>query len=310
MIADMRRLVTVLVSSVVLLTGLAPAAGAVDAPYSVARSKLRDALDCKGGERKLDGSGRKQPVLLVHGTGVTRRQNWGWNYWQALPEAGFEVCWVQLPKAATGDIQVSSEYVAWAYGFMHRKTKEKIDVLGHSQGGLEPRWGIKYFSTRRFVADYIALATPNHGTRQANHLTSLGGCIPACWQMRRGANFIAALNEGGETPGRIHYTSIYTATDELVQPPGTQALRGASNIDIQELCPGRPVDHGTIVGDGAVYELVLDALTNPGPARAARPENLCAQDAIGDAPEGFGTLNDWMEGKITDHEPRLKPYAR
>lgn len=305
----MRRLTSVLVAAV-LLTVAAPAAHAVDAPYSVGKSKLREALDCKGGERHLDGSGRKQPVLLVHGTGVTRRQNWGWNYWQVLPEAGFEVCWVQLPKAATGDIQVASEYVAWAYGFMRRKSGEKIDVLGHSQGGLEPRWAVKYFSTRKSVGDYIALASPNHGTRQANELASLGGCIPACWQMRRGSRFITTLNDGGETPGRIHYTSIYATTDELVQPVGTQSLQGGTNINIQDRCPGRPVDHGSIVGDGAVYRLVLDALTHRGPARAGRPEGLCAETAIGDTPDGFGGVNDWMDGRITDHEPRLKPYAR
>lgn len=305
----MRRLTSALVAAV-LLTVAAPAAHAVDAPYSVGKSKLREALDCKGGERHLDGSGRKQPVLLVHGTGVTRRQNWGWNYWQVLPEAGFEVCWVQLPKAATGDIQVASEYVAWAYGFMRRKSGEKIDVLGHSQGGLEPRWAVKYFSTRKSVGDYIALASPNHGTRQANELASLGGCIPACWQMRRGSRFITTLNDGGETPGRIHYTSIYATTDELVQPVGTQSLQGGTNINIQDRCPGRPVDHGSIVGDGAVYRLVLDALTHRGPARAGRPEGLCAETAIGDTPDGFGGVNDWMDGRITDHEPRLKPYAR
>lgn len=62
-----------------------------------------------------------EPVLLVHGTGVTRRQNWGWNYWKVLPEAGFDVCWVQLPKASLGDIQVASEYVVFAVGRMHRK---------------------------------------------------------------------------------------------------------------------------------------------------------------------------------------------
>jgi triacylglycerol esterase/lipase EstA (alpha/beta hydrolase family) len=43
------------------------------------------------------------------------------------------------------DIQVSSEYVARAVQLMHRKTGEKVDVLGHSQGGLQPRWAIRFF---------------------------------------------------------------------------------------------------------------------------------------------------------------------
>jgi triacylglycerol lipase len=70
------------------------------------------------------------------GPASPREQNWGWNYWDALPELGFEVCWVQLPDLALGDIQTSSEYVARAMEVMHARTGESIDVLGHSPGGL------------------------------------------------------------------------------------------------------------------------------------------------------------------------------
>ncbi len=95
-----------------------------------------------------------------------------------------------------------------------------------------------------------------------------------------------------------------------MQPTGTQNLKGGTNINIQERWPGRPVDHGSILGDGAVFKLVLDALTHPGPAQAARVADLCSQAAIGEAPKDFGALADWMDGKITDHEPPIKRYAR
>lgn len=292
-----------------------------DAPYSVSKAKMKDALECQSGNRishhgasALNGKGRKHPVLLVHGTGVNRTQNWDWNYWGTLQDKGWEVCWVNLPHGSIKDIQVSSEYVAHALNLMHRAAGEKIDVLGHSQGGLQPRWAIKWFSAGRHVADYIGLASPNHGTRVANDTSMNEGCFEACWQLRRRSNFIKALNRDGETPGRVAYTNIYTTFDELVQPTGTQALKNARNILLQDLCPGRPVDHALIAGDYVTWLLVRDALLNGGSAnpRVVDTED-CARAAMPGSespPAGIGDLVDFTQGEITDHEPRLKRYAR
>ena len=127
---------------------------------------------------------------------------------------------------------------------MHESTGENIDLLGHSQGGLEPRWVIKWFPAGAFVDDYIALATPNHGASMFDKDTADGREIEAGWQMRTDSNFLAALNRGDETPGPIDYTSIYSNTDELIRPVGTQGVEGGANILLQDLCPGRRVDHG------------------------------------------------------------------
>ena len=321
----MKRLATLI--SALVLAGSAPASGGdyswpSDAPYSVSKAKMDRALECKRGRRvsehgaqALNGSGRKHPVLLVHGTGVSRRQNWEWNYWGTLPEKGWEVCWVALPNSALRDIQVSSEYVARAITVMHKATGERIDILAHSQGGLQPRWAIKWFKSARFVADYIALATPNHGTAVAEKASMDEGCFPSCWQMRRDSKFIGALNRDVETPGPIHYTSIYTTFDELVQPTGTQKIKGASNIHLQDLCPGRPVDHVGIARDYVTWLLVRHALRTPGPAD---PGIIGSEDCTGttmpgseEPPAGAADLQDFTsQGRITDHEPPLKRYAR
>jgi triacylglycerol esterase/lipase EstA (alpha/beta hydrolase family) len=281
------------------------------ASYSVSKAKMDRALGCKGGKDKLDGKEKLNPVLLVHGTGITREESWQWNYWKALPAAGWEVCWVQLPKTAIEDLQISAEYVARAVQVMHRRTEERVDVIGHSQGGLVPRWSIKWFPSGRFVGDYIGLAAPNHGTESAEFGTIQGMAPPAFWQMRRDAKFVAAVNDGDETPGHIAYTSIYTATDELVQPVGTQDLDGAVNVLLQDLCPERNVEHGAILGDGLTYNLVVDALQHRGPAEVARiGENPCAATTVPGAtappPEG----PDYSQGELVDHEPPLRPYAR
>ena len=274
------------------------------APYSVPTDVLDAALDC------AEGQGKGEPVLLVHGTGVNRRLNFEWNLWPALQAAGFDVCWVELPDASMADIQVAAEYVARAFEVIYQRTGEKVDVIGHSQGGLQPRWAIKWFSSGRYVDDYIGLASPNHGTIVADGSTM---CFEACLQMKTTSMFIDALNRGDETPGKISYTNIYTTFDELVQPTGTQALEGGANILIQDVCPGRPVDHVSIVADAVTYELIIGALVGRGTADPAKlPADICTRgQAPGTTyppPDAFPP--DWNDGTFTSEEPPLKPYAR
>lgn len=303
----MTRRAIALVAGCLVLGTLLPAQGAParskGAPYSVPVKVLDAALDCTAAE----GSRKGEPVLLVHGTGVNRELNWDWNYWKTLPTAGFDTCWVQLPKAELYDIQVSAEYVARAIDVMRKRFGSEVDVLGHSQGGLIPRWAIKWFSSGRYVDDYIGLASPNHGTAVAG---STSPCFESCWQMRQTSNFIAALNDGDETPGATRYTSIYTASDELVQPVGTQDLDGGLNVLLQDLCPGRPVDHLGIVGDGVTYDLVVHLLRSP--RQELPPSVNCTQATMegATAPPLGAFPPDYSEGSFATEEPPLKPYAR
>lgn len=277
------------------------------APYSVPRAELDAARTCA--ERLRPAT--RQPVLLVHGTGVNARLNFAWNYIPGLKAQGFQVCWVDLPYAALGDIQVSAEYVARAVEVMAKATGAKVDVVGHSQGGLVPRWAVRYFPSGAAVDDLVMLAAPNHGTLTADAATSSRRQPAAVWQMRVVARFISALNRGDETPGPLSYTSISSAADELVQPLGTQELDGATNILLQEVCPGRPVDHVNIVADGVTWLLVLDALSEPGTADPARlPATACANAQMPYTTLPPLELPDWSQDTLTDKEPPIKPYAR
>lgn len=234
------------------------------ARYSVPTTVLDKALDCK------DGEGKSEPVLLVHGTYVNRRVNFEWNYWRSLPKAGFDVCWVDIPNGEMNDAQISAEYVARAVEVMALRYSEKIDILGHSQGALLPRWAIKFFPSARFIDDYVGLASPSHGTQLADTVRdATGACHESCWQMARGSTFLEVLNATDETPGPISYTSIYTQFDEVVIPSETSAIEGATNILLQDICPARPIDHLGIVGDGLTFSLVIDALTHPAPQTRA-----------------------------------------
>ena len=302
----------------ILLAVLAvPRARAVDTgpALETAQATLDAALHCPA----TFSHANHEPVLLVHGTFTNERENWDWNYASALPKQGYDVCTVRLPDRANGDIQIASEYVVNAVRRMAAVTGRKVDVLGHSQGGLEPRWAVKWWpDVQADVDDLVMLATPNHGTTAADgEIALFHQCTPSCWQMATTSMFIAALNKTDETPGAVSYTSIYGNTDELVQPATTAPVAGGSNIAISDLCPGRPEEHVSIAADAAAYAMVIDAFTHPGPADPSRfNKATCLQGAMpGFDPAAFVALattdpeppNGFPA--LTTAEPPLKPYA-
>jgi triacylglycerol esterase/lipase EstA (alpha/beta hydrolase family) len=299
-----------------------PADGSAHEPsLSADRAALSDAVSCPPAFTRLR---RHDPVLLVHGTAVTPEEHWGWNYVPALRELGYDVCTVWLPDRALGDIQLSSEYVVHAIRFMSKRAKDrKIDVIGHSQGALQPRWALKYWPTvRRVVDDYVSLAGPNHGIVTADAGCAGGSCVPAWWQYKTGSKFLAALNATDETPGNVSYTSIYSQNDELIQPYTTAPLQGAANMMIQDLCSARPVEHVGEAYDAVVFAAVIDAISRRGPAKPARfaTAELCTRsfmpgvDAVSAASGSVLLYNNAIVAiqnhRRVDREPRLRSYAR
>lgn len=284
-----------LLAMLVLLLGGAPARAAdapryapLDAPgpaLTVARADLDRGLVCSPG---LDGA-TEQPVLLVPGTTLTPEVDFSWNYERSLRALGRAVCTVELPGNAMGDVQTAAEHVVDAIRTMHRRSGQRVDVVGHSQGGMIGRWALRFWpDLRPIVDDLVGLAPSNHGTTLAPALCAVE-CAPAFWQQRDTAAFVAALNSGAETFAGVDYTSVFTALDEVVVPnqdatTGSSALRtGAgrrSNLLVQDLCPLHVTDHLLLgTADPVGYALTVDALTHPGPADPGRIDRaaVCAQ---------------------------------
>jgi triacylglycerol esterase/lipase EstA (alpha/beta hydrolase family) len=217
-------------------------------------------------------------VLLVHGTG-SGADEFAWNWVPAFTAAHVPWCTVELVDHALGDAQASAERVVYAVRAMHAMSGRKVAIVGHSQGGMLPRWSLRFWpDIRPMVDDLIGIAASNHGTVVANGYCSLP-CPPANWQQRSDAKFIAALNEGAETWAGISYTSVYTHLDEIVFPTldetGSTSLHtgeGAiANVGIQDVCPLAVTDHiGLGTYDPVAYAIAIDALDHDGPADPAR----------------------------------------
>ena len=298
--------------SLLLAAPVAAHHGHQHAPYDVPVAELEAAAECQsggaiGGFEVLTGSGASEPVLLLHGAGVTREENWSWNWWPWLAANGFETCWLQMPDYGYPDMQTSAEYVAHAVRRVADRTGERVDIVGHSQGGLIPRWSIKYFTAGTQVDDYVGFAVPNHGALVFDVETAPGKDWAGAWQMRPSSEFLRVLNEADETPGSTSYTSIYTVADEMVQPVGTQALEGAANLVLQDVCPGRVAEHLTLPADGVAFLLALDALVQEGPADLSRSGVTCTETLMPGASVPPGLEN--RTGEMVGGEPPLRPYT-
>lgn len=273
------RRALLLVTALLVAGAAGPSGAAPPEPgprLETGRALLEDAVRCP--ERLT-----RKTVLLVHGTSVTAEENWGWSWQRSLPRQGFDVCTVEMPERLLIDIQVTSEYVVHAIRTVARRSGQRISVVGLSQGALQPRWALRWWpDLRHLVDDYVSMAGTNRGTVFADSACAGGSCLASLWQQRTaGAKLLAALNAGDTTPGNVSYTSVYSLTDEIIQPVApvpVAAIEGAANIAVQDVCPGRYVGHVQSIADAAYHAVVMDALTHRGPADRLRVDrHSCSQ---------------------------------
>ena len=91
-----------------------------------------------------------------------------------------------------------------AIRYAHAVSGRRIAIAGHSQGGLDARFALRFWpDTRAMVADHISLGSPHHGSTGNDTTFPPGTPGPAALlQMRTGAALIEAVNSGRETfPG-------------------------------------------------------------------------------------------------------------
>jgi triacylglycerol esterase/lipase EstA (alpha/beta hydrolase family) len=260
---------------------LAATASPKEPRLTVSPSLMTGALTCYGDVNDR----RPPPILVLPGTGSDGSQVYTLGK-GAFDAIGRSVCTLSLPDRATADLQISVQYVVHAIRALSRGAGRRITVAGISQGGLLARLALTYWpSLRMRVADVVTAAAPHHGAKASPGGAAkclAEGCPPAIWQQAAGSRFMRALNNGrDETPGRTAYTTVRSATDEVVRPQSgrapTSALKGAANIVIQDVCRGRATGHiGTAV-DSVTIAALHDAVTHKGPARASRfPSDVCA----------------------------------
>jgi hypothetical protein len=216
-------------------------------------------------------SAHPEPVVLVHGTFLDQTENWD-EMAMVLEHAGYCVFALDYGHRATQRIQHSArELRAFVRRVLKATGAHRVSLVGHSQGGMMPRYYLKFLGGTRYVDDLVGLSPSNHGTTlfAAKPVGKYADC-PACTQQVAGSRFLRRLNAGDQTPGSVSYTVIETSHDEVVTPYRSAFLPPdhgrVTNVLLQDRCPADPAEHVTIPYDPVAIQWVLNALGHKGPA--------------------------------------------
>jgi triacylglycerol esterase/lipase EstA (alpha/beta hydrolase family) len=214
----------------------------------------------------------RDPVIIVAGTfaGQPAASIFYAPMAARLRADGYQPYIFGLPTAGTQDIALTAQALnRYADQVRAQTGATRVDLIGHSQGGLVARHYVKHLGGSSEVDALISLGAPHYGTAVANvaKLFGLGNCIgiTSCVQMSIGSTYLANLNAGDDTIGAVRYTNIVSANDEVVIPYRTGWLADDGNnvnVRVQSPCFLRIVGHVGLALDGTVYSGIQDALAN------------------------------------------------
>ncbi len=214
------------------------------------------------------------PVVLVHGTFEGALDNWS-TVSPQLKNAGYCVFALDYGDRGTGDIAVSAgELARFVDAVLAATGAHRVSLVGHSQGGMMPRYYIKFLGGDAKVDDLVGLAPSNHGTTNPGAFVAGATFCMACDQQRAGSDFLQQLNASDETPGPVSYTVIETKYDEVVTPYTSAFLAAGpntANILLQDACPAEVIDHHEIPNSQLAIRWTLQALAQRGPANPQAP---------------------------------------
>ncbi|GHG51071.1 lipase [Sinomonas cellulolyticus] len=226
------------------------------------------------------------PVVLVPGTFETMAKNWSL-FSPVLKDQGYCVFSLNYGVVngvpASGPVRDSAaelgDFVSSVLGATGAK---QVDLVGHSQGGMMPRYYMGFLGGAKYVHQLIGIAPSSHGTQgliapspagMILDTTATSTACQACADQYAGSEFVAQLNSIGDTVPGPAYTVISTRYDEVVTPYTSQALAGSSkqvtNLVLQDYCPLDTIEHDQSPNDPNVWALVSNALLQGGPADPA-----------------------------------------
>ncbi|POX62574.1 lipase [Streptomyces sp. Ru62] len=264
----LRPLAALLLTAAVAVVPAATA-GASDAPSSGWND-----YTCK------PSAAHPRPVVLVHGTLGNSVDNWLGlaPYLQTRGYCVYSLDYGQLPGVplfhGLGPIDKSAgQLAAFVDKVLAATGAAEADLVGHSQGGMMPRYYLKFLGGAAKVNALVGIAPDNHGT-DLDGLTHLLPYFPGAEDLLKattpgladqitGSAFLTKLNAGGDTVPGVRYTVIATRYDEVVTPWRTQYLSGSDvhNVLLQDLCPLDLSEHLAIgLFDRIAFHEVANAL--------------------------------------------------
>jgi pimeloyl-ACP methyl ester carboxylesterase len=231
------------------------------------------------------------PVVLIPGTFSVMEDDFG-ALAPILANAGycvFSLNYGGTPGAliqAIGPSATSAQQVAAFVTKVKQATGvARVDLVGHSQGGLLGEYYLKVLGGAPNVHSFVGLSPTTHGTT-LDGLTNLasffpgadnvvGGLCAACVDQEKGSAFLAPLDSGPIAQAGVHYTVIETLNEFVVTPVGSSFINesGVTNMYVQSQCLNDTVDHADLAYDQVTIQDVFNALD---PAHAHVPNCFLA----------------------------------
>ena len=227
------------------------------------------------------------------------------------------------------DSQTNAEYVVNAINRIYSASgNKKVPIMSWSQGGLITQWAFTFFPSTIGKTDrFVSFAGDFRGTAFAYALDALPtGIAPTIWQQSTFSAYLTALKNAGGLQQKVPTTSIYSTTDEIVEPqegPGIASsnLPGAKNVLVQDTCgPLFIVEHSQELFNAFTYKVAVSALMSP--TGVARNQDFssadCSEDFPAPLPADDRAKTPTILAQAAIHiiagprvacEPKLKTYA-
>jgi len=191
------------------------------------------------------------PVLLIHGYLATRGSLHLLE--QRLTDRGHLVLTYRLGLVHAGDICESAGRIAAKIESIAAQTGiQRMDIVGHSMGGLVGLHYVKRMGGRRRVRRLVMLGTPTSGTWSALVGVALAPLGRASLQLLPDSAFLRELAEG-PLPDGVQVFSVAGERD-LLAPPASTRLPGCEHICL-------PTNHAGLLVDAQVADVVDELLS-------------------------------------------------
>jgi len=192
-------------------------------------------------------------VLLI--TGVTIKKEWMMPIQKRLERDGFKTVLYEPPALLSGDLAKAAAALDPIVEKIRKDSGEaRIDILAECTGGVIARHYIQSLGGDKKIAHMVTFVSPEHGLPVAPIAYRIVHW-PALRDLTPNSPFMHAVNDA-PLPASVKFTSIYSCTDEYIQPYSTSAIPGGTNIG---LCKGF-TGHFQTMYDPDIYLLMHDAL--------------------------------------------------
>lgn len=234
----------------------------------------------------IPGPEHPRPIVLINGAFESMYANWS-KFAPQLEAEGYCVFGLNYGGNGnsfvyqTGPLRNSAREVGnYIDAVLAATGSSKVDLVGHSEGGLVPLYYINRLDGARKVGTMIGIAPVTNGISAYGLMewvranpganAAVENILPAATDATVDSEFVKETAAGGILRPQIRYATVTSRTDSVVQLHESQlpVAQNVRNTVVQDVCPQDLADHVALVYDDITLRLVQNLLD---PTTAVEP---------------------------------------